>query len=187
MRRLTRLAVPAALATAMVFAAPAAASAGSSTIYPPVDACQSDAADAGPGDTITFSCDATTFGANERVTITVTGENGAGATFGMVRSAITTASTVRESDAEGALAPVDITLPPDARGVYNIAAVSATSAGGTASAVIDTSAEGGMLPISGFDSNQLMGLWIGGGALLLAGGVIIGAAALRRHRDNTDG
>lgn len=186
MRRPLRLALPAIIATAMMFGAPAAATASGSTIYPPVDACQSDAASAGAGDTFTFSCDETTFGANERVTITVTGENGAGATFGMVRTAITTASTTRESDADGALPPVEITLPSDARGVYNIAAVSATSAGGTASAVLDASGDSGVLPLSGFDSNQLMGLWIGGGALLLAGAVIIGAAAVRRHRDNTD-
>ncbi|WP_405371707.1 MULTISPECIES: cell wall protein [unclassified Microbacterium] len=183
MRRSTRLAVPALLAGLLV-AAPVSASA--STIYPPVDACASDAEGAGAGDTITFECDDRTFGANERVTITVTGENGAGATFAMVRTAISTGSTVRESDASGALAPVEITLPSDARGVYNIAAVSATSAGGTASAVVTSSDEGSILPISGFDSNQLLGLWIGGGALILAGAVIVGAAALRRHRDRTD-
>ena len=52
--------------------------------------------------------------------------------------------------------------------------------------MIDASGEDGALPISGFDSNQLLGLWVGGGALLLAGVVIVGAAALRRHRANTD-
>lgn len=177
--------VVAALAgAAMIVAAPAAASA--STIYPPVDSCQSDAAGAGPGDTIVFSCDDTTFGENESVTITVTGENGAGASFAALRTAISTASTIRESDSNGALAPVEIVLPSDARGVYNIAAVSPTSAGGAASAVIDTSASGGILPTSGFDGGQLMGLWIGGGALLLAGAVVVGAAAYRRHRSNTD-
>lgn len=183
MRRTPRLLAPALIGAAMLVAVPTAASA--STIYPPVDACSADGS-VSPGGVIVFACDDRTFGADERVTITVTGENGANASFGMVRTEISTASTVRESDGDGALAPVEITLPSDARGVYNIAAVSPTSAGGTASAVIDASGEGGALPISGFDSNQLLGLWVGGGALLLAGVVIVGAAALRRHRANTD-
>ncbi|WP_394278704.1 cell wall protein [Microbacterium sp.] len=183
MRRSLRSTTTALLAAALLMAAPAAASA--SSIYPPVGSCTSDATGAGPGDVIVFGCQEATFGANETVTVTITGENGAGATFGMVRAAVSTASAVYESDADGALPPIEITLPDNARGVYNIAAVSPTSAGGTASAVIDTS-DDGALPISGFDSNQLLGLWIGGGALLLAGAVIVGAAAMRRHRDKTE-
>lgn len=180
---------PRALLTTLVLAtlalgAPAAAHA--STIYPPVDACQSDAAGAGPGDTISFSCDDTTFGANETVTVTVTGENGAGASFAMVRTAVSTASAQYQSDDAGALPTVRITLPSDARGVYNIAAVSATSAGGTASAVIDTSQSGDPLVRAGFDGGQLMGLWIGAGALVAAGAVILIATGLRRRRDRID-
>ncbi|CAL4860797.1 cell wall protein [Microbacterium sp. MM2322] len=184
MRRSPRALLTVLLLTAMAFGAPAAANA--STLYPPVDACSSDAAGAGPGDTITFSCDSNTFGANETVTVTVTGENGAGATFAMVRMATSTASARFQSDAEGMLPPVRITLPSDARGVYNIAAVSATSAGGTSSAVIDTSDSSDPLVRAGFDGNQLMGLWIGAGALLAAGAVILVAASVRRHRDRTD-
>jgi hypothetical protein len=97
-----------------------------------------------------------------------------------------TASAQFQSDAEGMLPPVRITLPSDARGVYNIAAVSATSAGGTSSAVIDTSDSSDPLVRAGFDGNQLMGLWIGAGALLAAGAVILVAASVRRHRDRTD-
>jgi len=39
---------------------------------------------------------------------------------------------------------------------------------------------------AGFDGNQLMGLWIGAGALLAAGAVIVIASAVRRRRDRTD-
>ncbi|EZP29026.1 hypothetical protein [Microbacterium oleivorans] len=184
MRRFTRATLTVFLLATMSFAAPAVANA--STIYPPVDACSSDAAGAGPGDTVSFSCDARSFAPNEAVTVTVTGENGAGVTFAMVRTAISTASKRYESDANGALPAIRIVLPSDARGVYNIAAISASSTGGTASAVIDTSDSSDPLVRAGFDGNQLMGLWIGAGALLAAGAVIVIAAALRRHRDRTD-
>ncbi|SCY47523.1 hypothetical protein SAMN05216488_1961 [Microbacterium sp. LKL04] len=184
MRRSPRALVTILLLTALTFGAPAVASA--STIYPPVDACSSDAAGAGPGDTISFSCDARTFAPNETVTVTVTGENGAGARFAMIRTAISTASAVFESDASGALPAIRIVLPSDARGVYNIAAISATSTGGTSSAVIDASQSSDPLVRAGFDGNQLMGLWIGAGALLAAGAVIVIASAVRRRRDRTD-
>ncbi|MDT0185755.1 cell wall protein [Microbacterium oleivorans] len=184
MRRLPRALLTTTVFATLAVGAPVAAHA--STIYPPVDACQSDAAGAGPGDTVSFSCDDTTFGPNETVTVTVTGENGAGATFAMVRMAVSTASAVYESDASGALPTVRITLPSDARGVYNIAAVSATSAGGTASAVIDTSQSTDPLVRAGFDGTQLTGLWIGAGALVAAGAVILVAAGLRRRRDRID-
>jgi len=39
---------------------------------------------------------------------------------------------------------------------------------------------------AGFDGNQLMGLWIGAGALIAAGAVVLVAAAVRRHRNRTD-
>lgn len=184
MRRFIRASVTALLLATALIAAPAAANA--STIYPPVDACSSDAEGAGPGDVITFACDDDTFAPNETVTVTVTGENGAAATLAMVRTAISTASAQYESDASGALPAVRITLPSDARGVYNIAAISAGSAGGTASAVIDTSASDDILVRAGFDGNQLMGLWIGAGALIAAGAVVVIAAALRRHRARND-
>ena len=154
-----------------------------STIYPPVDACQSAPASVAAGETLEFSCEAGTFGADEPVTITVTGENGAGATFGFARFAVTTGSVQRTSDANGSLPVVRVTLPSNATGVYNIAAISPTSAGGTASASI-TGADG--LPSTGGDSAQLAGLWIGGGALVLAGAIVVIAMAVRRRRDRDE-
>ena len=75
---------------------------------------------------------------------------------------------------------MSITLPTDARGTYNIAAISATSAGGTA-AVTVTNDSGG-LPVTGLDSASLTGLWIGGALLVLAGGGLAVWAAIRRSR-----
>ncbi|MGK3953976.1 cell wall protein [Microbacterium sp. I2] len=172
------LAAVVALATFAVLGAPAAAQA--STIYPPSGACTASPATTQPGSTIGFECAAGTFSGDESVTVTVTGENGAGATIGMVRFAISTASEVVTSEANGSLAPLSITLPSNATGTYNIAAISSTSAGGTA-AVSITGADG--LPVTGLDSGSMLGLWIGGGALVLAGAALGIAAVVRRRRD----
>ena len=75
---------------------------------------------------------------------------------------------------------MSITLPADARGTYNIAAVSPTSAGGTA-AVTVTAADGA-LPTTGLDTAAVTGLLIGGGALLVAGAAIAITVAVRRNR-----
>ena len=70
--------------------------------------------------------------------------------------------------------------PSNASGTYNIAAISATSAGGTA-AVTVSSGSGG-LPTTGLDGGSLVALGIGGGVLLLAGGALAVATAVRRSR-----
>ncbi|MBN9177762.1 MAG: cell wall protein [Microbacterium sp.] len=172
-----------ALAIGLVAAIGVPAAAQASTIYPPVDACSTSSATIEAGATIEFSCAAGTFGANEPVTITVTGENGAGVTFAFVRFAISTGSAARTSDATGALRAVGITLPQNASGVYNIAAISPTSAGGAASTSI-VGADG--LPRTGGDSGQLLGIWIGGGALVAAGAIVLIALALRRRGNRDD-
>ncbi|GAA5035514.1 cell wall protein [Microbacterium fluvii] len=161
------------------FAAPTAASA--STLYPPSDACSVSPSTMTAGSTVTFECGDGTFGAAETVTITVTGENGAGVEFGFVKFAVSTGSTTRTSTATGALEGVTITLPADASGVYNFAAISPTSAGGAASTTV--TAADGSLPVTGADSARLIGLWVGGGVLLLAGAVIVAVTVARRRRE----
>ncbi|MDR7112880.1 LPXTG-motif cell wall-anchored protein [Microbacterium trichothecenolyticum] len=177
-RLLPRATFAAMLALGAVLAVPAAANA--STIYPPSGSCTTTPT-AQAGGTISFECAAETFSADEAITITVTGENGAASRIGMVKFAITTASGNASSEADGSLAAVDITLPSNATGTYNIAAVSSTSAGGTAAVTI-TGADG--LPATGLDQGQTLGLWIGGGALLLAGAALAVVAAVRRSRDS---
>ncbi|MFE1665373.1 LPXTG cell wall anchor domain-containing protein [Microbacterium sp. P02] len=163
--------------------APVAAQADS--IYPPSGSCTVSPASAAPGGTLSLSCRAATFSSNESVTITVTGENGAGASVGFVKFAVTTASGVVESATDGSLPATAITLPKDASGTYNIAAISATSAGGTATASV-ASTDGSGLPATGLDSNSLLGLWAGGGALVLAGIALAVGAVVRRHRLTQD-
>lgn len=177
-----RACAAAGVVIAAVLSGPAAAEA--STIYPPSGACTVSPAAASAGATISLSCAAATFSANEPVTITVTGENGDAASIGFIKTAISTASGRATSDADGSLKPVSITLPRDASGTYNIAVVSPTSVGGTATATI--AAADGSLPVTGMNSGSLLSLWVGGGALVLAGGTIAAAVAVRRHRERTD-
>jgi len=165
-----------ALVAASALALPAAAQA--STIYPPSGSCTVSPTTAAPGATVQFRCADETFSSTEPVTITVTGENGADTAIGMIKFAITTASGDATSTATGELADVPITLPSNASGTYNIAAVSATSAGGTAAVTVRN--DGG-LPATGLDSSTLVGLWIGGGALLLAGAALAITAVVRRR------
>lgn len=178
MLRLVRTAFSAAsLAAVLAFGAPVAAQA--STIYPPSGSCTVSPATVAPGESTTFRCAADTFSGDEDVTITVTGENAASASIGMLRMAITTASGHVTSESDGSLSGVRLTLPSDASGTYNVAAVSPTSAGGTA-AITATNADGS-LPATGLGSPAFRGLAVGGGALLLAGLVLAVATILRRR------
>jgi LPXTG-motif cell wall-anchored protein len=153
-----------------------------STIYPPAGSCTASPTTIQAGGTVTFECAAETFSSDEQVTITVTGENGSDASIGIVRFAISTASGTAQSGADGSLAGIPITLPSNATGTYNIAAVSPTSAGGTAAVTI-TDAEGN-LPSTGMDSAAVTGLLIGGGALLVAGAALAITVAVRRSRSS---
>lgn len=171
-----RIAVASGLIALFAWAAPTAVHASSD--YPPVDSCESSDAAVAAGAEFVFSCQGATFGSNEPVTVTVTGQNATSATFAFVRFGISTLSRTYTSTATGALEGVRITLPPNGSGIYNIAAVSPSSVGGTTSVSI-VGADG--LPTTGGDSAQLVGVWIGGGALLLAGVVIIVAVWLRRR------
>ena len=171
---LPRLVAVAALAAGAVFAVPAAALA-----YPADDAASVSSAVVEPGGSATLSVADGTFAANEPATITVTGENGAGATFGMVRAAVSTA-TYRDAvtNAQGGLDPVRITFPADARGAYTIAVFTASSPGDTVTVTVNG------LSATGADFGPYLGIWIGGGALALAGGAVaVATAVVRRRRD----
>ena len=122
-----------------------------------------------------------TFSPSEFVTVTV--EGATGADVGFIKFAVTSAGNTTSS-AAGSIS-VPISFPSNASGTYNIAAVSATSAGGAASASIGSAAgsgSSGSLPATGIDSSSLLGLWVGGGALVLAGGAVAVATAVRRNR-----
>ena len=174
-------AVAAFVVAAVMLLGPATA-AHAETIYPPSGSCTANPTTVTPGSTVKFQCAADTFSASEDVTITVSGENGSGATIGMLKFAISTASGQATSGPDGSLPTVSITFPSDARGTYNIEAISSTSPGGTAA--VSVTNPDGSLPVTGLDSSTMTGLWIGGGLLLLAGAALAIVAVVRRRRDS---
>lgn len=162
---------------ATALAVPTAAHAG--TIYPPSDACTTSSPTVAPGGSFTVECAAGTFSADDRVTLTVTGENGSAAAIGMVRFAISTASGFAAAAPDGSLSAVPVSVPDGATGSYNIAVVSPNSVGGTATVTITAD---GALAGTGVPSGSMLGLWVGGGALVAAGAAIAVAAVARRRQ-----
>lgn len=178
MKHSFRITAVAALVAASALALPTAAQAD--TIYPPSNACSVVPAVITPGATVTFNCSNGTFSPGEFVTVTVEGNTPAD--VGFIKFAVTSSGSTTSS-AAGSIS-VPIAFPSNASGNYNIAASSATSAGGAATASIGSTAGGGSgsLPATGVDSGSLLGLWVGGGALVLAGGAVALAASVRRNR-----
>jgi LPXTG-motif cell wall-anchored protein len=173
----------AALVAASTLALPAAAQA---TIYPPSNACSVVPSVITPGATVTFNCTDGSFTPGEFVSVTVEGNTSA--EVGFVKFAVTSSGDTTAS-ATGSI-EVPIAFPSNASGTYNITAVSETSAGGVASAQVAAAGSGAGgsdgLPATGFDSSSLLGLWVGGGALVLAGGAIAVAATVRRNRQHAE-
>lgn len=174
--RLTKAAAAVAIAAAAVFAAPAMANAytpsgpdaGSVTI--PV----------GSSGVIPF----TGFDAGESVTFTLTGENAAGATLAYVKFAVSTSAPItKAANASGGVS-VQVTLPSNASGTYTLTGVAASGTATASIAATTSAGAAGTLPSTGFESDSLLGIWIGGGALVLAGSAVAVAATVRRNRQN---
>jgi len=171
------------LTAAALVAAPAAAQA-----YVPTPGTP-DAGTSGapvPGGTVTLV--ATAFDGNTPISFVVTGENGAGITQASVKLAVSSSPTFSTVTNEAGNASFNVKLPSNATGSYEVAVtgqkngVSVTErtsfaigsgSGGTGS--------GSGLPATGVDSGSLMGVWIGGGVLLL-GGLAVTVFAVRRQR-----
>ncbi|WP_251453550.1 LPXTG cell wall anchor domain-containing protein [Microbacterium sp. Marseille-Q6648] len=158
-------------------------------VYPPADSANVSSTTVTPGGTVTFSVDPGVFTPGEPVTITLEGESASGASLAFVKFAVESATlgTV-EATADGGVAPVDIVFPSNASGVYTISAFSETSPGVSVSVSVPASGAGagGGLPATGLDSNALLGLWVGGGALVLAGGALAVATTVRRNRQHAE-
>ncbi|MFI8632517.1 hypothetical protein ACIGEP_07990 [Microbacterium sp. NPDC077663] len=176
--KISKAAAALAIATAAVFAAPAVASA-----YTPSPVVESGPGTIAPGGTGTFTF--ADFLPGEGVQFTLTGENGAGATLAFVSFAVSSTSTTKDADADGN-ASVEVTLPSNASGEYTLAAVgleSGTSASTTIGVAAAAGGDGGpVLGETGFDGDALLGLWVGGGVLVLAGASIAVATSVRRTR-----
>ncbi|WP_413354330.1 hypothetical protein [Microbacterium sp. 1P06AB] len=172
-----------AVAIAAVFAAPAVASA-----YTPDPVVVDSPSALAPGEAGTVTFD--DFAPGETVEFTLTGFNASGATLALVAFSAQDSQTItKDANAEGEAA-VTVTLPSNARGTYTLAAVgqdSGTSASTTIAVAAagpgdDGSDPGTALPNAGFDGDALLGLWVGGGVLVLAGASIAVATSVRRAR-----
>ncbi|RKE65083.1 LPXTG cell wall anchor domain-containing protein [Microbacterium sp. AG238] len=176
--RLIKAAAASAIAAAAVFAAPAIANA-----YTPAPVGGSSVTvTAGGTATIAFN----NFEPNESVTGTLTGENAAAGSVAFVKFAVTSTSTTKVANAAGEVA-FQVTLPANATGEYTLTATGTASGSSTVTIAVPAAAGGaggsGTLPATGGDNAALLGLWIGGGALALAGGSIAVASTVRRHRN----
>lgn len=188
--KLVKTAAALTLAAAATLAVPAVAQA----YVPTVPGASVSSVVVEPGGNVTFAVRAGTFQPGETVTITLYGQNPYGANI--ATAGLPGQSTVlgeRAAGEDGSLAPVRITLPSDATGTYEVIATSpsvpngvrasfsvqATSVASGDNTQTDAS---GTLPATGMDGGGLLGAWVGGGALLLAGGAIILGRATRRDR-----
>lgn len=184
---LLRGAAAAAIAAAAFLAVPTAAQA--TPTYPETPA---------PGVTAPVGVPAGVFLPGEDVDVLLSGEDANFASVAVVRGAYVANANIGTvtSEDDGSLNHA-ITYPSTATGAYVVTHVSesgrtytqtvtpaagGTGGGGTGGG--DTSGPG--LAVTGMDSSSLLGLWVGGGALVLAGGAVAVAAAVRRQRQNAD-
>ncbi|WAC68495.1 LPXTG cell wall anchor domain-containing protein [Microbacterium sp. SL75] len=162
---LKKAGVSAALAGALLFAAPAVAQA-----YVPT----------APGtQTVTINNSGpVTFNVAPGATVNfvLVGYNANQAGLATANLPVSSKSITKVADASGS-ATVAVTLPADRRGTYTL---SATPTGGAAGGTNAGGSTG--LPATGFDANSMLGIWVGGGALVLAGGTIAVATTVRRNR-----
>lgn len=124
----------------------------------------------------------------ETVSISITGENAAGASLAFARFAVTTnVLGTTTANATGGVDAASITLPADATGTYTILATSASNPVGVSATITVAAAAGGDaaddgLAATGLDSAATLTLWVGGGALILVGGGLAVAGAVRRNK-----
>ena len=162
--RFTTAVTSAAIAAALVFAAPAMAQA-----YTPT----------GP-DTVTITVTGngpvpvTGFQPGASVTFTLVGEGVTGANLAAVKFAVTSTSVTKTADSSGVATATVSGAPTD--GSWTLAATGARAAADA----------NGTLPSTGGNSDSLLGIWVGGGALVLAGATVAVAAPVRRNRQENN-
>lgn len=131
------------------------------------------------------------------VSFTLTGVGVTASNIASAGAAVTSASVTKFADASGSAAAV-ITLPQPQIGSYLLTAAGTaadgtpststtvvgggSSTGGTSTSAGGTTDASGSLAVTGMDANSLLGFWVGGGALVLAGATVAVAATARRNR-----
>lgn len=175
----TKVGASVALAGALLFAAPAVAQA-----YVPTspDTVTLSVTSNGPVPVAGFEPGAT-------VTFTLVGVGVTGANIATANAPVSSASVTKTADGSGSATAV-VTLPANPVGSYTLAATGprASGAGGTGTngSTGGSSTDGTALPVTGMDANSLLGLWVGGGALALAGGAIAVGTKVRRTRQESN-
>ncbi len=171
-----------AIAVAAVIAAPAAASAAGYTPSGPTAGITASGSFT-PGGAITLTAGG--YASGTPVSFTVTGENGAGITLAMVKFVSSTSPVFGPYSANGSgvANSAGIVLPSNASGTYTVTASAPGYTNQTTQFVVGSSAGGGGLSNTGFDATSMLGVWIGGGVLLL-GGVLVTVFAARRERQD---
>lgn len=164
--RFAKVAASVAIAAGLVFAAPAMAQA-----YTPT----------GP-DTVTITVTApgpvpvAGFQPGATVTFTLVGEGVTGPNLAAVKFAVSSTTVTKTADSSGVATAEVRNVPAGASWTLSATGARASSeAGGS-----------GRLPASGGDSESLLGIWVGGGALVLAGATVAVAATVRRNRQETN-
>ncbi len=175
-RRLTTAVASASVAAALLLAAPVAAQA-----YVPT----------GPNTvTITITSNGPVpvsgFQPGAEVTFTLVGRGVTGANIATANLPVTSASVTKTADSSGAATAV-VTLPANPSGSYTLAASGARADGNNGGGSNNgggNNNNGGTnaLPETGVNGESLMGIYIGGGALVLAGATVAVAAKVRRNR-----
>ncbi|WP_154096399.1 LPXTG cell wall anchor domain-containing protein [Microbacterium testaceum] len=175
---ITKAGASLALAGALLFAAPAVAQA-----YVPT----------GPGTvTQTVTSDGPVpvagFQPGTPVTFTLVGVGVTGANIATANLPVSSASVTKTADATGSATAV-VTLPANPVGSYTLAASGARADGspgtGGGSTGGGTNAGGSnALPATGMNTDSMLGIWVGGGALLLAGAAVTVVAKTRRRNES---
>lgn len=137
-----------------------------------------------PGTPVTVSFDPV-FTPGEPVTLTLTGINGS--TQSLASTGDVSSTSIEKAAAGDGSVTATVTLNDQASGSYTLTATGATSgvsqsvaisvAGGAAG----SGTENASLPATGMDSAAL-GLWVGGGALLLGGGAVLVSRSVRKQK-----
>ncbi|MBW8761788.1 MAG: hypothetical protein JF592_04270 [Microbacterium sp.] len=180
-RTLIKATAATALVAGALFITPAVANAS----YTPPSTGTVSSTTVAPGGSFTFSVPADVFAPGESVTISLTGESALGATLGYVKFAVETkALGAVTATADGGVSSAKITLPSNASGRYTVLATSESNPTGVTAYVTAaaTGSDDDNLATTGLDNSALLPIWLGGGALVLAGGGLAVAATVRRNR-----
>ncbi|BAJ75214.1 FOG: PKD repeat [Microbacterium testaceum StLB037] len=113
------------------------------------------------------------------VTFTLVGRGVTGANIATANLPVTSASVNKTADSSGT-ATATVTLPANPSGTYTLAASGARADSNTGGG--NNNGGTNALPETGVNGESLMGIYIGGGALVLAGATVAVAAKVRRNR-----